>query len=320
MSNAEYALVSFGAAFAGAAFSLLLWFGTNAYIRWMRNKKVRKALMQEILEELQFDIALLVNLPRNLRQVLDSGNVPLKLSRLTYSASSYALASGEVRLIPNLRKRRLVRLTSAACERFNEFIDNTERLLAIFTLKDDGLTWSVYRIDRLIEQADATKSLLEDYLGKLQGEDLPDEYVEATMTTENSNDPERQERRLERIENGIDKILTQIKESQGDNTSLSLATAGIAFMAIALAILSLGSVNAGAAVFFLSFIILSAAAWYRKERVHQQISVLGAIITILGSALLMFTQFKPVIGATLATVGILLMTAATVIYTRKMRQ
>lgn len=176
MSSFDYTLVTFGAAFAGALFSLLLWFGVDYCIRRKRNKKILKAIMQEIQEELQLDIGILVQL-RNLQQIFDGGNVPFKISRLRHSASNYALSSGEIRLISNIRKQRLVRYAATTCEVFNEFVDNTERLLAIFTLKDDGLTWAKYRIDRLIEHANDTKSVLEDYLSKLQQRDLPDEYV-----------------------------------------------------------------------------------------------------------------------------------------------
>ena len=54
-------------------------------------------------------------------------------------------------------------------------IKPTERLLVQFLNTPDGHANSVQRIDSLINGAEEAKSLLNDYLLKLQQEDLPED-------------------------------------------------------------------------------------------------------------------------------------------------
>jgi hypothetical protein len=294
MSSLEYALVTFGAAFSGAIFSLLLWFGIDAWIRRKRNKKTLEAMMKEILEELQFDIALLMQLPENLRQALDSSNVPLKISRLRYSAANYAISSGEIRLTYNIRKQRLIRYIATVYETFNEFVDNTERLLAILVLKEDGLVWSRYRIDRLVEQATSTKALLEDYNTKLQREDLTDEYEEEMMTTRANNDAESNEMRLSKIEEGINEIKKQLKDNEKTSKFHSGLGVGIAAIAIATGFAAAWSgwattgVDLPSVALVISIggiLIIVTSIWEYRGLYRRKLGIGGLLTTFVGALL-----------------------------------
>jgi len=161
-------LETFGATFSGVIASFLLWFGSRYLIRKQRNKKLLKATMQEIQEELQANITILSQFSKNILDVLASGRIPMVITRLELGAHQYAVTSGEIRVLSDIRKQRLIRYTASILERYNEFVDNTERLLATFVLKDDGLIWAKYRVDRQVELANDTIKCLQDTLNKLQ--------------------------------------------------------------------------------------------------------------------------------------------------------
>ena len=169
-------LETFGATFSGVFASFLLWFGSRYLIRKQRNKKLLKAMMQEIQEELQANIAILSQFSKHIPDMLaTSGHIPMTITSLELVAHQYAVTSGEIRLLSDIRKQRLIRYTASILERYNEFVDNTERLLAIFILKDDGLIWAKYRVDRQVELANDTIKLLQDTLNKLQQDKITNE-------------------------------------------------------------------------------------------------------------------------------------------------
>lgn len=304
MGTFDYALITFGAAFAGVVFSLISWFGIDALIRLRRNNKVLKTMMQEIQEELQFDIALLAMMSTNLRQELDRDSMPMSIPKLRHSAINYAISSGNIRLIPNFRKQRLVRYAAAACELFNEMSKNTERLLATLILKSDGETWAKYRINKDIEQMSATKRLLEHYLTTIQREDLPDEYGEDAMTTTNSEPETIEERILKQVKDNSE-TLSHIKERHNLNTMFSIVAISLAVLALSVTILQLGHGNTALGIMFIGILTFEMAAASYKGRVKLgKLLTSGAVVTLLGTAMTLFTTLLYP-GIIIASVGLL---------------
>lgn len=317
MSISEYALITFGAAFAGAVFSLILWFGINAYIRRHRNKITLQALMQEIQEELQLAIASLALMSKSLRQELDRDNIPMAIPKLRHSTMNYAISSGNIRLIPNFRKQRLIRYAAATCELFNEGSKNTERLLATLILKSDGETWAKYQINKDIEQMSKTKVLLEDYLKNLYVEDLPEKYGEDAMTTTNS-EPESVEQRILKQVSENSETLSRIKESHNFNNMLSLAGIALAILALSMIMLQLDRGNAAIGFFIVAILTLemSAASYYGLMRLDKLL-MSGALVTLAGVAILLFTTWSYFVSISVASVGIILTAVGILVYVGK---
>ena len=139
-------IVTFGATFFGVVASFLLWFGGQWWIKRQRNKKAVRAMMEEIQEEIQLNIALLDQFTKTAPKMLEEGNVPVYIpERMNLAVYNYVVSTGEIRLIDDIRKQGLIRYAAKVCEIFNKFIDNTELLLAIFLLRRDGLVWSKHR-------------------------------------------------------------------------------------------------------------------------------------------------------------------------------
>jgi hypothetical protein len=172
--NFESAVITFGATFAGVILSFSFWFGGSYLIKWLENRKALKYMMREIQEEMQFNIAALDISTGHVQKALSGGDIPLVIPRLRHSATSYAVSSGEVRFLRSIRKQQIVGYTATVCEEYNHFVDNTERLLAILLLREDGLTWVKHRLEGFAEHISECKSLLQDYLNKLQQEKLPE--------------------------------------------------------------------------------------------------------------------------------------------------
>jgi len=172
-------IVTFGATFFGVIASFLLWFGGQWWIKRQRDKKAVRAMMGEIQEEIQFNIALLGQLAKTAPEMLEEGHVPVYIAeRMNLAVYNYVVSTGEIRLIDDIRKQRLIRYAAKVCETFNKFIDNTELLLAIFLLRSDGLVWAKHRLKGLIETAEDNRKYLEDILTKLQQSEPQEEYQE----------------------------------------------------------------------------------------------------------------------------------------------
>ena len=93
-------------------------------------------MMQEIHEEIQLNIALLTGLIQAIPRELERGNVPMYIPhRLKLTVYQYVVESGEIRLLADFRKQRLIRVAASVGESFNRFIENTEMLLATFQFK-----------------------------------------------------------------------------------------------------------------------------------------------------------------------------------------
>lgn len=155
--------------------SFSLWFLGEYVIKWLAQRKDREAMTKEIVEEAKFNIVALNITLDCVKKRLNGGDVPLFFSKLRTSASSYAISSGNVRLLKTRRKQLLVRYMNEIYERGNRFAESTELLFAILLLRSDGLTWVDYRLTRFAEDINERISVLTDFLDKFQQKHLPED-------------------------------------------------------------------------------------------------------------------------------------------------
>ena len=167
MSNVEYTIITFSAAFAGALFSLLLWFGTDALIRRHRNKNTAKTLMQEVIEELELNLGILRQAPDTLR-IIKSGRIPSDFIRLKCSVLKYAVNSGELRYLRNAKKRLIVGIVLYTCESFNRFAENSERLALEALRAPDPFKASAERATQYEKYVKLTLDSLNEYFVELK--------------------------------------------------------------------------------------------------------------------------------------------------------
>lgn len=321
-------LITFGATFAGVFLSFSLWFASRYLIRQWRNKKALKAMMQEIQEELQLNIAILSQLQKSMYEIFDKGHIPMEISRLRLVAHKYAISSGEIRLLTNIRKQRLIRYSSAVLDGHNKFVENTERLLATFLLKDDGLIWAKYRVDRLVELADDTRKYLQDALIKLQQDKLPGEDEEDRMVKPSNSNPESVETRLGKIEKGINDIKKQLKDNEKTSTFHFGFVIGIALIAIATGIAAVWSgwattgLDLPAVAFVITIggvLIIVMSAWEYQGRYRKKLGISGLLTMFIGallvvSSLLFDFAIMPLVklsGLIFVVVGLYLMIFST---------
>jgi len=188
MTNFEYAAITFGATFAGVIFSFILWFGGSFFIKWRENRKVLKAMMREIFEEIQLNTGVLSLTVGSIQKALGGIDIPLFFPKLKHSASSYAVSSGEVRIIKNIRKRRIVGYLSLLCESHNHFAENTERILALLLLRKDSIDLVRIRLDGFLKETNEKKLAIEDFQKKLTQKNLPEDGEDTkTNNTNNSS-------------------------------------------------------------------------------------------------------------------------------------
>ncbi len=182
-------VMNFLAVFGGVILSFSLWFLGEYIIKWLTQRKDREAMTREIVEEAKLNILVLKgNLNFINKRFQASGDIPLFFPRLKTSASSYAISSGNVRLLKARRKQFLVRYMNEIYERENRFNENSELLFTILLLRDDGLTWTDYRLRRMAKGIPETILLLTDYLKKFQQKNLPedkklDDWIRASKQT-----------------------------------------------------------------------------------------------------------------------------------------
>ena len=100
-------IVTFGATFFGVIASFLLWFVGQWWIRRRSDKKALESMMKEIQEELQLNIYLLHIFQTTTLGMLDNGNIPVYIpNRMKLAVYNYIVSSGEIRLIPGIRKQK----------------------------------------------------------------------------------------------------------------------------------------------------------------------------------------------------------------------
>jgi len=167
--------LNFLATFAGVILSFSLWFLGEHIIKWCAQRKEREAMNREIIEEAKFNILVLSGNVDFAKKSLGGGDVPLFIPRLRTSASSYAISSGNIRLLKSRRKQLLVRYMNVIYDEENRFAQNTELLLAVLLLRSDGRTWVDYRLTCYVQGTPKTIETLQDFLNKFQQKDLPED-------------------------------------------------------------------------------------------------------------------------------------------------
>ena len=168
-------IMNFLAVFAGVILSFSLWFLGEHIIKWLAQRKDREAMTREIVEEAKFNILVLTSTQNFVKKRFDGGDIPYFFTRLRTSASSYAISSGNVRLLKTRRKQLIVRYMNEIYESENRFNENTELLFAILLLRSDGRTLVDYRLTRIAEGCSQSVSLLTDLLNKFQQKNLPED-------------------------------------------------------------------------------------------------------------------------------------------------
>lgn len=157
--------------FVGVILSFLLWFGGQWLIRHRRDRKARAAMLQEIEEEILINVHLFDYIVRTIPGLLAQGEIPVHIPyRMRLEVYQYIVGSGEIRLINDRHKQRLIRTAGFMCSTFNDFIDNTEAVLVTLIGKQNAVKLAQIRLNGLMEQAEEEKKLLLQWLKELQGE------------------------------------------------------------------------------------------------------------------------------------------------------
>ena len=164
-------LQTFLPVFVGVILSFLLWFGGQWFIGYRRDKKARAAMLQEIEEEILMNIGLMDHLVQKVPEVWAQGNFPVHIPyRMSLEIYQYIVESGEIRLIKDMYKQRLIRSVGFSCSKFNDGIDNTEVVFATLIGKENAVKLAQIRLEGLIQQAKDEKKFLLECLKELRGE------------------------------------------------------------------------------------------------------------------------------------------------------
>lgn len=285
--------------FWGVIASFALWFGGEKLIRHQRDKKARDNMLQEIQEEIELNIAILITLIDSIPRELENRNIPHHLPcKLRLAVYEYIVKSGDIRLLADFGKRRLIRYSAVVSENFNSFIDNTERLLAIFLLKSDGLVWATYRLEKLVEQAKETKGYLQDTLNKLQLNKLS---KERRIVENEDSSSDSTETGITRMEKDIRDIKKQLKEAESTAwyhfrfmlgfAAIAIGT-GVAYVSPSIVIGALPpSVLALLIISFGIAIIFTSRREYKPQYFRERIFKAGIIVMLSGVGIVVGTSF-----------------------------
>ena len=160
----------------GVLVSFLLWFGGQWLVGYLRDKKAKAAMLREIEEEIVINMALLDGLVKGISELVAKGDVPVHIPyRMKLEVFQYIVQSGEIRLINDIYKQRLIRHVADVCNTFNDFIDNTEVVLVTLLGKPNAVKLAHHRLNGLMEQAVENKVILSKWLKELQGKALTKE-------------------------------------------------------------------------------------------------------------------------------------------------
>jgi len=163
-------LQTFLPVFVGVILSFLLWFGGQWFIGYRRDKKARAAMLREFEEEILLNIGMMEHLVQKVPEIWAQGNIPVHITyRMSLEVYQYIVESGEIRLIKDIHKQRLIRSVGISCSRFNNGIDNTEVVFATLIGKENAMRLAQIRLEGLIEQAKDEKKFLLECLKELRG-------------------------------------------------------------------------------------------------------------------------------------------------------
>jgi hypothetical protein len=179
------------ATLSGVILSFLLWLGANRILQNKRDNKVKANMIKALKEEIEMNLNLLANVHEGIEQSLKTGTIPVYIpQRLDLSVYNYAVASGDIRLIKDFDKQRLLRLIAYSCDVFNHFSENTEFLCGIFLMRNDGLKLSVYRLTKLRESAQDHNKIIADFYHKFDFQSyLPRNEIKKTTSSKKEIQP-----------------------------------------------------------------------------------------------------------------------------------
>ena len=176
MLSADIFVQTFLPVLVGVFASFLLWFGGQWLVGYLRDRKAKAAMLREIEEEIVTNMGILDNLVKGVSESFDRQEVSVYIPhRMRLEVYQYIVQSGEIRLINDIGKQRLIRYMASLCSTFNDFIDNTELLLATLLGKPNAVEVARHRLKGLMEQAEQDKGILSKWLKELQGEALTKE-------------------------------------------------------------------------------------------------------------------------------------------------
>ncbi len=165
--------------FLGVILSFSLWFGSERIIKRKKERKAKAALLQEIYEEIGFNMGRLDALDKAIQQMYTKGELMgLIPYRMKLEACNYAVESGEIRLIIDRKKQGVIRSIKHLCSVFNDFIENIEAFVVTLSGKGESvklsepevLSLAKRRFDGLAGQARINKIVLQKWLKQLKGE------------------------------------------------------------------------------------------------------------------------------------------------------
>jgi len=160
----------------GVLASFLLWFGGQWLVGSLRDKKAKVAMLREIEEEIVLNMGILDNLVKGISESFSRQDVLVHIPhRMRLEVFQYIVQSGEIRLITDIHKQTLIRHVAYVCSTFNDFIDNTEVVLAKMIGEPKALKIAHQRLNGLVKQAEDEKKVLSIMLKELQGEELTKE-------------------------------------------------------------------------------------------------------------------------------------------------
>ncbi len=161
--------VTFGATFFGVIASFLLWYGGQWWLKRRHDQLAVKHTLREMRDEIVDNINILTLFAEGVPKMMAEGNIPAFLPhRMNLPKYNYLTSSGELRLL-DADKQGWILVAGQASERFNDFIDNTELLLALTLGLPNGLKLATHRLEGLIEQAKEIAKNLKEILGILEG-------------------------------------------------------------------------------------------------------------------------------------------------------
>jgi len=179
MPTEDIFLQTFLPVLVGVLASFLLWFGGEWLVGYLRDRKAKLAMLREIEEAIETNMDILDLLVKGIPESLARQEIPIYISyRMRLEVFQYIVQSGEIRLITDIHKQTLIHHVAYVCSTFNDFINNTEVVLARMIGEPKALKIADERLSGLVKQAEDEKNVLSIMLKVLQGETLTKENKE----------------------------------------------------------------------------------------------------------------------------------------------
>lgn len=258
MLDKDIFLQSFLPVFVGVILSFLFWFGGEWLIRHRRDQKARAALLQEVGDEIAANIHILDALIRGIQQVLKDERIATWLGfKMKLEVYQYIVASGELRLINDRRKRGLILSAGLVCSNFNGFVTNSEALLVTLINHPNGSMLAKQRLEAVNESAEEKKKYLLELLKELQQE-TPFKEENMDESTEHSGE----------VVNLIGSIKETLDDTRQSLKQSNLSSSGLSTMGLVLGLTGIGIASHDAG-------LLKVCLWLIGFATAYNIGILG---------------------------------------------